>query len=73
MIAEHGKKPVPNNRKGRAFQVLQSAPQGGEQETERQVILKMIPAGKVLAEFILEKLRSHAERRKKTQKKVKPK
>lgn len=38
MIAEHGKKPVPNNRKGRAFQVLQSAPQGGEQETERQVI-----------------------------------
>ena len=38
MIAEHGKKPVPNNRKGRAFQVLRSAPQGGEQETERQVI-----------------------------------
>ena len=38
MIAEHGKEPVPNNRKGRAFQVLQSAPQGGEQETERQVI-----------------------------------
>ena len=40
MIAEHGKKPVPNNRKGRTFQVLQSAPQGGEQE--------MIPAGEVL-------------------------
>lgn len=38
MIAEHGKKPVPNNRKGRTFQVLQSAPQGGEQETERQLI-----------------------------------
>ena len=31
-------KPVPDNRKGRAFQVLRSAPQGGEQETERQVI-----------------------------------